>query len=207
MFSINFSFEEAVKLLADSSNFYLVKIDNQGLYVYMNQHFIQQHSTFYNGTDIRSAAIALHPDDHDLSYATFLKCMAQPTHTFPATLRKLDGKGGYIITYWEYKANILANGSTEGVIGVGYDITAFESRREHIRFLTDTLNHLARQQSHGVRRPLANIGGLVEVLKLMGEDNPDILAVTDKLSQSCDELNNEFELFMIKNLSENSSPE
>jgi hypothetical protein len=207
MFSINFSFEEAVKLLADSSNFYLVKIDNQGLYVYMNQHFIQQHSTFYNGTDIRSAAIALHPDDHDLSYATFLKCMAQPTHTFPATLRKLDGKGGYIITYWEYKANVLANGSNEGVIGVGYDITAFESRREHIRFLTDTLNHLARQQSHDVRRPLANIGGLVEVLKLMGEDNPEILAVTDKLSQSCDELNNEFELFMIKNLSESSSPE
>ena len=207
MFSINFSFEEAVKLLADSSNFYLVKIDNQGQYVYMNQHFINQHSTFYNSTDIRSAIIALHPDDHDLSYATFLKCMAQPTHTFPATLRKLDGKGGYIITYWEYKANVLANGSNEGVIGVGYDITAFESRREHIRFLTDTLNNVARQQSHGVRRPLANIGGLVEVLKLMGDDNPEILAVTDKLSQSCDELNNEFELFMIKSLSENSEPE
>lgn len=207
MFSINFSFEEAVKLLADSSNFYLVKIDNQGQYVYMNQHFINQHSAFYNSTDIRSAIIALHPDDHDLSYATFLKCMAQPTHTFPATLRKLDGKGGYIITYWEYKANVLANGSNEGVIGVGYDITAFESRREHIRFLTDTLNNVARQQSHGVRRPLANIGGLVEVLKLMGDDNPEILAVTDKLSQSCDELNNEFELFMIKSLSENSEPE
>ena len=196
-----------MNILADSPNFYLVHIANHDQYVYMNQHFINRHSTFYNNTDIRSAAIALHPDDYDLSIATYQKCMAHPIHTFPATLRKLDGKGGYIITYWEYKANVLADGSTDGVIGVGYDITAFESRREHIRFLTDTLNNVAWQQSHDVRRPLANIGGLVEVLKIMGEDNEELRVVTDKLSQSCDELNHEFDLFMVKTLSENPKPE
>jgi hypothetical protein len=207
MFLKNFSFEEVVTLLADSPNFYLVHIDNQEEYVYMNQHFINRHSTFYNNTDVRSAAIALHPDDYDLSLATYHKCMAHPANTFPATLRKLDGKGGYIITYWEYKANILADGSTKGVIGIGYDITAFESRSEHIRFLTDTLTNVARQQSHDVRRPLANIAGLIEVLKIMAEDNEELQAVTDKLSQSCDELTNEFDLFIVKNLSDRSAPE
>lgn len=197
MFLTNFSFEEMVNLLADSSNFYLVKVDPQGMYTYLNKHFISRHSSFYNHTDIRPASIALHPDDYELSYATYLKCMALPDQTFSANLRKLDGKGGYIITYWEYKANLLPDGKTDGIIGIGYDITAFESRKAHIQFLTETLNNMAYKQSHDIRRPLANVLGLVEVLRSLCEDNEEVGEIADKLVQSCQELNQEFELFLI----------
>jgi hypothetical protein len=198
----NLSFEKAVQLLADSKNFYLVKVDSHSNYVYMNDHFISRHSSFYNHTDIRSAALALHPDDYELSYATYLKCVEHPDQTFEATLRKLDGKGGYIITYWEYKAQFDVNGEIDGVVGIGYDVTAFESRREHIRFLTETLSNLAQQQSHEIRRPLANIFGLAEVLFIMGEEDESVRSIAEKLVQSCNELDKEFELFLIRDLSE-----
>jgi len=199
---INLSYEKAVQLLADSTNFYLVKVDSSANYVYMNDHFISRHCSFYNHTEVRSAALALHPDDYDLSYVTYKKCVEQPDKTFNATLRKLDGKGGYIITYWEYKANVDANGIIDGVVGIGYDITAFESRAEHVRFLTHTLSNLAQQQSHDVRRPLANIMGLAEVLTILGEEDEQVRTIADKLVQSCIDLDKEFELFLIRDISE-----
>jgi hypothetical protein len=200
MFPIDFSFDRTVQLLVESTTFYLVKIDNHGNYVYMNNHFINRHRSFYNKNDIRPAALALHPDDHELSYNTYLKCLASPEKSFGTTLRKLDGKGGYIITYWEYKADYLPDGKVGGVIGIGYDVTAFESRKEHVKFLTETLSNLASQQSHDFRRPLANVLGLVEVLKMLGEENDQVKEIADKLSQSCGELNQEFEDFLIRDL-------
>ena len=197
----NLSFEKAVHLLADSKNFYLVKVDSSANYVYMNDHFISRHSSFYNHSEIRSAALALHPDDYELSYITYNKCVGQPNQTFNATLRKLDGKGGYIITYWEYKAHFDADGNIDGVIGVGYDITAFESRAEHIRFLTKTLSHIAQQQSHDIRRPLANIMGLAKLLTMLGEENEQVRTIAEKLVQSCIDLDNEFEQFLIRDIS------
>ncbi|MVN91815.1 histidine kinase dimerization/phospho-acceptor domain-containing protein [Mucilaginibacter aquatilis] len=202
MISKHFSFERSVELLAESKNFYLVKIDTKGNYIYMNDLFINRHSSFYNKSEVRSAALALHPDDHATSYQTYQRCVAHPDQTFAATLRKLDGKGGYIITYWEYKADIDNDGIISGVIGVGHDVTAFESRKEHLRFLTETLNNLAEQQSHDLRRPLANVLGLVEVLKVLGDDSEQVKEIADKLIQSCEQLNQEFEAFMIRDLTE-----
>jgi DNA-binding NtrC family response regulator len=70
---------------------------------------------------------------------------------------------------------------------------------QHIRHLTTTLNAIAYQQSHLIRRPLANVIGLVEIL--------DELALTDEgknivimLRQSCSDLNDEFECFMTKGI-------
>lgn len=197
------SFERTVQLLAESPNFYLVKVNTQGNYVYMNDLFIHRHSSFYNASEVRSAALALHPDDHAASYQIYQHCVAHPGRSFPTTLRKLDGKGGYIVTYWEYRADIDSDGVISGVIGIGHDVTAFESRKEHLHFLTATLNQLAEQQSHEFRRPLANVLGLVEVLKDLGQDNDQIKEITDRLIASCEHLNREFEVFLIKDLSGN----
>ena len=206
MLSMNFSFTQAVQLLGESQHFYFVKVDTLGRYVYMNDHFISRHKSFYNHTDIRPASIALHPDDHALSYATYLKCVESPGQSFGATLRKLDGKGGYVITYWEYTADLLPDGQPDGVIGIGYDITAFESRKEHIHFLTETLNNIALKQSHDIRRPLANVLGLAELLNIASQDNEEIKELADKLVQSCKELNHEFELFITNDLIEVNKP-
>jgi signal transduction histidine kinase len=124
-------------------------------------------------------------------------CRQNPQHTYQLTLRKLNGKDGYTITQWDFKANLTSDGRISGVIGVGYDITDFESRQDHIKFLTSTLRDVAYKQSHLIRRPLANIIGLVEILEQdqLSSSSKDIVAM---LKQSVADLNYEFDTFLIK---------
>ncbi|RYE34168.1 MAG: hypothetical protein EOP42_07635 [Sphingobacteriaceae bacterium] len=204
MLSLGFSFEDIIQLLQNSKNYYLVKIDMQGNYVYLNDHFIDRNSAYYDHDTIKPASTALPAEDQVLSYATFLKCIASPDECFSTTLRKLDGKGGYIVTFWEYKTTRLITGEIDGIVGIGYDITAFESHKEYIGFLTSTLNQVANQQSHLVRRPLANIIGLVEILDEFGEADENLKNIVTMLRKSCDELNDEFEAFLIKDISGNN---
>jgi len=202
MLSFSFSFEDIVQLLSKSDTFYLVKIDMQGNYAYLNEHFINRHATYYKHDGIKPATTALHPDDWVTCAEIFRNCVANPQQCFPGNARKLDGKGGYIVTSWEYKANCLPDGEVDGVVGIGYDITSFESHKEYIKFLTGKLNDAAHQQSHLVRRPLANIIGLVEVLNQMSEADESLKDVVTMLRQSCGELNEEFEAFLIRDFSD-----
>jgi hypothetical protein len=193
------SFEHIVSLLHNSNNYYLVLVDNQGNYAYLNSYFAEKYSTFYQNSINRFAGTALHPDDHAVSFETAQKCILNPEQCFEVTLRKLDGQGGYIITHWDFKANVTDNG-IEGVIGIGYDITDFTSRQEHIRFLTSTLRDVAFKQSHVIRRPLANIIGLVNILEQSGLDESS-MSIIEMLKKSCQDLDTEFNGFMIKDSS------
>lgn len=204
MLSFGLSFENIIQLLRNSNTFYLVKIDMQGNYVYLNEHFVNRHSSYYDNHSIKSAGIALLPEDQARCSEFFVKCIENPIEYFPADVRKLDGKGGYIMTSWEYKANRTATGEIDGVVGIGYDITAFESHKEYVRFLTSTLNNVANQQSHRVRRPLANIIGLVEILNQFSEADESLKDIVDMLRKSCVELNDEFEAFLIRDISDNN---
>ncbi len=191
------TFQHIVDLFKTSRTYYLVLVDNQGDYAYINDYFLDKYAGFYKDKASRPSSAALHPDDHDLAYQTSLKCLANPEQCFQVTLRKLNGKGGYIITHWAFKANVLADDSIDGFVGVGYDITDFESRQDHISFLTSTLRDVAYKQSHLLRRPLANIMGLVDILDASEMDDAGKLII-QMLKQSCTELNQEFNSFLIK---------
>lgn len=191
------TFQYLVDLLKTSRTYYLVMVDHQGDYTYINDYFLDKYAGFYKDKTNRPASVALHPDDHELAYQTSLLCLANPDESFQVTLRKLNGKGGYIITQWDFKASLLTDGSLEGIVGVGYDITDFESRQDHIKFLTSTLRDVAYKQSHLLRRPLANIIGLVDILDASQMDDGGKLIIR-MLKQSCSELSQEFNSFLIK---------
>ncbi len=191
------TFQYVVDLLKSSRTYYLVLVDPKGDYAYINDYFLDKYAGFYKDKARRPASAALHPDDHDLAYQTSMQCLAHPHESFQVTLRKLNGKGGYIITQWDFKANLLSDGSVDGFIGIGYDITDFESRQDHIKFLTSTLRDVAYKQSHLLRRPLANIIGLVDILDASQMDDTSKFII-HMLRQSCAELNQEFNSFLIK---------
>lgn len=199
-------FEDIVRLLEFSDTFYLVKVDSFGNYSYMNNYFRKKYAGFYSQGNINSAGVALHPDDHEISYSTYLKCLAEPEKNFAVSLRKKDGKGGYVITYSEYKLYCDRNGGPDGVVGVGYDITNLESRKDQIKFLRSTLSNVASHQSHQIRRPLANVIGLTEVLAQLHPGDEQYKTVIEMLQQSCSDLNDEFELFMIRDLPKAEEP-
>ncbi|MFD1257342.1 hypothetical protein ACFQ3S_11090 [Mucilaginibacter terrae] len=189
--------DHIISLLNTSETYYLVFVDDNGNYAYLNDYFIEKYAIYYKDNGVQSAIAALHPDDHSICFKTNMLCRQNPHQCFQLTLRKLNGKGGYTITQWDFKANITSEGRVNGIIGIGYDITDFESRQDHIRFLTSTLQDVAYKQSHLIRRPLANIMGLVEILDQGELDNSskDIVAM---LKQSIKELNHEFDSFLVK---------
>lgn len=191
------TFSHIANLLQNSNVYYLALVDSEGNYAYLNNYFLEKYASFYKDKEKRPAISALHPDDYAVSYETYLNCLKFPDQCFQVTLRKLNGKGGYIITHWDFKANVDADGSINGVVGIGYDITDFESRQDHIRFLSSTLKDVAYKQSHLIRRPLANIMGLVELLE-QATAHDNVKSLVAMLKQSCQELNNEFDSFLIK---------
>jgi signal transduction histidine kinase len=191
------TFQHIVDLFKSSRTYYLVLVDRKGDYAYINDYFLEKYAGFYKDKASRPASAALHPDDHDLAYQTSLLCLANPNESHQVTLRKLNGTGGYIITQWDFKVNLLADGNIDGIVGIGYDITDFESRQDHIRFLTSTLRDVAYKQSHLLRRPLANIVGLIDILDASQLDEVS-KPVIQMLKQSCAELNQEFDSFLIK---------
>lgn len=199
------TFDHIVKLLNTSETYYLVLVDDDGNYAYINEYFEEKYASVYKDRHQRSALAALHPDDHGSCIKTNMLCRQNPLKTYQLTLRKLNGNGGYTITQWDFKANLNAEGHIKGIVGIGYDITDFESRQDHIRFLTSTLQDVAYKQSHLIRRPLANIMGLVEILDQSNLDSSS-KDIVNMLKQSVKDLNYEFDSFLVKDddaLSEN----
>jgi len=191
------TFDYVFDLLKSSQTFYLVLVDDDGNYAYLNDYFTEKYASYYKNKESRSALAALHPDDHGSCFKTNMLCRQYPDQSYQLTLRKLNGSGGYTITQWDFKANLTADGHVSGIIGIGYDITDFESRQDHIRFLTSTLQDVAYKQSHVIRRPLANIMGLVEVLD-QSEIESSSKDIIKMLKQSIKELNYEFDTFLVK---------
>lgn len=187
--------DQLKNLLHNSTAFYLGHINSDGNYAYLNQYFIDRYGKLYDSMIDFPALIPTHPDDHLACLETNKMCMYEPDKCFPLTIRKINGEG-YVITHWDYKAYRRQDGSIDGVIGIGYDITEFESRKEHISFLTATIRDVALKKSHLIRKPLANIVGLVEMLEDMSDDE-SIQGIVKMLKASTAELNNEFESFLI----------
>jgi signal transduction histidine kinase len=190
------TFDHLVKVFETSNTYYLVLVDDDGNYAYLNKYFTDRYAYYYKDPSTRSALAALHIDDHALCFKTNMLCRQNPQKSYQITLRKLNGKSGYTITQWDFKANITADNRIDGIIGIGYDITDFESRQDHIRFLTSTLKDVAYKQSHLIRRPLANIVGLIELLE-QGEQTAASKKIIALLKTSCDELNDEFDAFLV----------
>ncbi len=77
--------------------------------------------------------LTMHPDDTKICEEVAAKCFANPNQMFPATIRKHDGKGGYVITQWEYKAMFTDNNEPKGVFCLGYDITKFVAEQMQLK--------------------------------------------------------------------------
>jgi len=193
------SFPGLVRLLHESVIYCVVKINARGELDYMNDHFSRVYTHLYQNQKIRRAELAVHPFDRDLSKATLLKCIHSPAESFSVNLKMVDKTDSHIAVSWEYRANIDQSGNVDGVIGIGRDMTALESSKDHIHNLTIVLHSVALEQSHAIRRPLANLVGLIDLLIEIEVNNKSFEEIVNHLKFSADELIMEFDSFMIKN--------
>ena len=163
-------FEETKKLLENSTFYYIITTNMEGRYTYVNNCYNKAFQDIHGCIVGQPYQVTMHPDDTRVCAEVSAKCFEEPERTFPATIRKHDGRGGYLITQWEYKAILDDQGIPAGVFCLGYDITDYTAYHEQLQDAKSLLKEIAFYQSHVVRRPLANIMGLAKVLEQMSLD-------------------------------------
>jgi PAS domain S-box-containing protein len=188
------SFEETKKLLHDSSLYYLISVDMNSNYSYVNNRYHAAFNGVHGNLVGQHYSITMHPEDLDVCRRVSEQCFTYPDRVFPAIIRKHDGKGGFIITQWEYKAMFDAEHQPTGIFCMGNDITAFmkasmdlEQTKESLIDAKLTLAQIAYIQSHVVRKPIANMLGLTVILDSM-EVPQDVKSVLTMITDSAKEL-------------------
>ena len=149
----------AVKALLHNSNtFYLIAVTMDSTYGYVNTLYQKQFESQYGNLVGQHYSLTIHEDDLAICGAVGAQCFAEPKANFPATIRKHDGKGGYIATQWDYRAMLDEQGNPLGIFCIGYDITSFMQK-------SAALHQMEMIQSHVIRKPIANLVGLIDLLK------------------------------------------
>lgn len=188
------NFDETIKLLEHSNFYYIIIAGMDSNYSYVNTHYADAFGHIAKHMVGQPYYITMHPDDRKVCEETSIKCFQNPNRSFPATIRKHDGKGGYIITQWEYRAMFDDDQQPAGVFCMGYDITEYEKANQQLEVAKTEIKHkknileqIGWEQSHVIRRPLANIIGLVNILNKMDVDQ-NLSNICDMLTDSAAQL-------------------
>lgn len=179
--------KQTIALLRESKFFYTIIVDMNGRYRYISPSYDQNFAFLGKSLIEEPFEITLHPDDTRICAEVGMKSFTSPDELHQAVLRKHDGKGGYIHTHWEFRALLDENGSPEGIFCIGYNIT------EHIETLSLAekrdlqLIEIGMIQAHEVRKPLANIMGLLQTLDSLSTME-DVFHLRSLLMKSAEEL-------------------
>lgn len=193
MNNIPFDINSAKKLLNHSSFYYVICTGIDGNYSYVNESYANKFKFITSDFVGKPYYISMHPDDTSICEEVGEKCYTNPGVLFPAIIRKYDGRGGYIVTQWEFTL-IIENNKPAGIFCLGYDITEFVRAKNEVYSVQKDiecknlmLNAIAFEQSHIVRAPLANVMGLVTILKNLNL-GPNASSIITMLEESTNQL-------------------
>lgn len=188
------NFNNTIKLLENSHFFYVIIAGVDGDYEYVNKNYANAFKHISDDIVGKPYFMTMHRDDVKVCQQVASMCFRFPDQSFPATIRKHDGKGGYIVTQWEYTAMFDKEGTRSGIFCMGHDITEIvvatqelEVVKTEIAEKNDLLNQIVWEQSHVLRRPLANIMGLANILNKMEIDH-NLKNICDMLIESSEHL-------------------
>lgn len=191
------SFEQTKTLLDKSVLFYAIITIMDGTYSYVNQHYAKNFSHIKNNLIGQPYHITMHPDDKNTCIEVSTKCFENPGQLFPATIRKHDGKGGYVYTQWEYKAIFDDQKNPVGVFCLGYNISKYVAEELELQNVQEEnekksaiIKKIIFQQSHLIRAPLSNIIGLSNIIDktLLDSNTSNIFDMILESSNKLDEV-------------------
>ena len=172
---------ETIKLLENSDSYYTIIVGTDGTYAYVSPNYNRNFYFLNNSLRGRRLSSIVHPDDLSLCMDVAAQCYQKPGRHFPVVLRKINSKGDTIFTQWEFKAFFDKEDAPLGIFCLGHNITdhvethsQLTSAKAEIAYKTDQLKQISFLQSHGIRKPLANIMGLTDIISSKyDEDNLD----------------------------------
>lgn len=173
-------FDEIKSLLGESGTYYLIAVDMNSNYSYLNKRYADIFEPIHGNLVGKHYAVTMHPDDQQTCKIVSQMAFMHPESIFPATLRKHDGSGGYIVTRWEYKAMIDSQGAPLGIFCIGHDIT-------ELLKISGELQKAKEDNSHTVRLHVANILGLSKIIQ-EATDHADMRNAAKMIVQSSSDL-------------------
>jgi len=180
-------FNETNAFLSTSSYFYTIAIGMDSRYTYVSDNYNRNFALLRATLLGEDFSVTLHPDDIEVCAIAGKQCFENPGQLIPATLRKHDGNGGFIITQWEMKGIFNDQNEPEGIFCIGYNITELVSAQTVIENKNSQLSEIGYIQSHVVRKPLANIIGLIDLLTSM-DLGPEAKQLHDLLNSCAKQL-------------------
>ena len=187
-----YQINHTIELLHDSDHFYMICFNMQLEYTYVNKTYAKN---FSFGDHMLGLTIAdtLHPDDVQIGKEVGMKCIENPGTFFPLIIRKVDHNGHCVKTQWE-SVLMMNEGQPVGFFSIGYDITEFhkvkdevENINQDLQIKNQKLQSIAYEQSHTLRGPVANILGLLNIMKTL-QLNPEAKSVVTLLDESSKQL-------------------
>lgn len=187
-------FEGTKKLLHNSNLYYLVAVGMDSKYAYVNKRYQKIFKKIHGNLVGQHYSKTMHPDDTEICRIVSEKAFMNPTEVFPATIRKHDGNGGFVITHWEYKAIFDDQQQPAGIFCIGHDITEYTQNSNDLQDVKAslkktefTLAQITYIQSHVVRKPIANIMGLSTLIETM-DMSPELRTLFNMINVSAKEL-------------------
>ncbi|KAB2814811.1 PAS domain S-box protein [Phaeocystidibacter luteus] len=113
--------ERLYNALVKSDRAYLIRVNMDGIYEFVNESYQNAFKHINKNFVGMSYTETVHPDDIQKCIEVGQQCMASPSRMVPASLRKHDGKGGFVRTTWEYIAILDEDGKVKGLQGLGRD--------------------------------------------------------------------------------------
>lgn len=157
--------EKYLRSLIESQSNYLIRTDVAGRFTFVNRQFEQKFgflSDDFIGTDsLETVAEADHAACHQMA----MTCLANPGKIVALPLRKPHPEGGYYYTDWEFVGIPDEQGEVTEVQGIGQDATGRVRSQRHILDQNRRLREIAWLSSHELRRPVANMIGLLDLVK------------------------------------------
>ncbi|AHM60788.1 PAS domain-containing protein [Flammeovirgaceae bacterium 311] len=126
--------------LESSDTFYLIRVDMEGRYTYVNQTFARKFSFIAPDLVGLPFESTIYPDDLETCRNAAMMSIANPSKAIPVQLRKTDGYGGWFLSFYEFSALLNTSGEVAEIMCIGYDITESEAAQAELKKNTDKLD-------------------------------------------------------------------
>lgn len=173
-----------LKLLDSMSDFYLIIVDMQGNYTYVNKAFSDRFGFITDNFVGKTCMEDVHPEDAPEVVRVVDECMKAPGQFRSIIIRKPVKGGGYATTDWDFVSLKNEAGVMEGVMCIGYEVSEL---LDQIELKNRTIERLQFIQSHEVRKPVANILGLIDIIDTTKLDADTMFAI-QRIGESAEQL-------------------
>lgn len=138
------------EFILNSENYYLVVINERGLYSFVNDAFKKRFSFLKDDFINQPSSIGVHPDDFDQCNLIAYQCSQNPGKVYPVQVRKPeDLKGNYFWTNWEFSLLRNNDGAHLGILCIGHDITESEKASRNAKLFAQKVDTIIEEITDG----------------------------------------------------------